>query len=279
MNKSSIRAIATSAHMGAMETIIWLSFDDTVPVPALAKQYAVSRESLIDLFERGRPQTQLKFDKDGVWIRSEDDTDWGEAEWVARIEVEGVDFYTFQASGLQFNDDTDQMAGLGYSAFFVPGGGIVVENPDTPALKAAHRFITDLSGSFSRYTPRRLNSWAEYASAVPNLERAFALAGVERHEREKQELVAAMVDDFLAARAAGLPTGSTVRADRMAVNTVLEAVDVRWWSHSPEREVFVVTEVVPAENGMLAVTFATKYGIERTRLVRPDRRFLVADQG
>lgn len=64
----------------------------------------------------------------------------------------------------------------------------------------------------------------------------------------------------------------------MAVNTVLEAVDVRWWSHSPVREVFVVTNVSPAENGMLAVTFSTKYGVERTRLVRPDRRFLEAQQ-
>ena len=44
----------------------------------------------------------------------------------------------------------------------------------------------------------------------------------------------------------------------MAVNTVLEAVDARWWSHSPEREVFVVTDVSPVENGMLAGTFSTK---------------------
>jgi hypothetical protein len=70
--------------MVAMEPIIWLSFDDTVPVPALAKQYAVSRESLIDLFERGRPQTQLKFDSDGVWTRPEDEDDWENAEAIVR---------------------------------------------------------------------------------------------------------------------------------------------------------------------------------------------------
>ncbi|HEX9228757.1 MAG TPA: hypothetical protein VF885_19325 [Arthrobacter sp.] len=261
-----------------MEPIIWISFDDTLPVPALAKQYAVARESLIDLFERDRPQTQLKWDRDGVWIRPEDATDWEESEFIARIQVEGVDFYTFQASIFEFNDDTDQMAGLGYSAHFVPGGGIVVTNPDTPVATAANRFIIDLSGSFGPYTPQRLNSWGEYASAVPNLERAFALAGVERHEREKRELVAAMVDDFLATRAAGLPTEGTARADELTVNTVLEAVDVRWWSYTPARELFVVTKIEPAEGGMLAITTETKYGAERTRVVRPDRRFLKAQQ-
>jgi hypothetical protein len=264
--------------MVAMETIIWLSFDDTLPVPALAKHYAVSRESLIDLFERGRPQTQLKFDEDGVWIRPEDDSDWDEAEQIARVEAEGVDFYSFQASGFQFNDDTEQMLELGYRAYFVAGGGIVVSNPETPVSVAAQRFIDDLSGIFGMYAPERLNSWAEYAAAVPNLERVFALAGVERHEKEKQAAVAARVDVWLAARAAGLPTEGTVRADEMAVNTVLEAVDVRWWSHSPDHELFVVTKIEPAENGMLAVTTETKYGHERTRLVRPDRRFLAATQ-
>jgi hypothetical protein len=36
----------------AREPRLWLSFDDTVPVPALGKRYAVSRESLNDPFER-----------------------------------------------------------------------------------------------------------------------------------------------------------------------------------------------------------------------------------
>jgi hypothetical protein len=264
--------------MVAMEPIIWLSFDDTVPVPALAKQYAVSRESLIDLFERGRPQTQLKFDADGVWVRPEQDEDWTEAEAIARLEVEGVDFYTFTASGFEFNDDTEQMSELGYRAYFVPGGGIVVENPDTPASAAAHRFVTDLSGSFGRYTPQRLNSWAEYASAVPNLEREFALAGVERHEREKQELVGAVVDVWLFARAAALPTDGTVRADELQAGMILDPVDVRWWSWAPVRELLFVTAVAPAESGMLAVTTEDMHDVARTRLVRPDRRFLVAER-
>jgi hypothetical protein len=267
-----------SAHMSRMEPIIWISFDDTVPVPALAEQYAVSRESLIDLFERGRPQTQLNFDKDGVWIRPEEDGDFNEAERIALIEVEGVDFYTLHASEFEFNDDTEQMLELGYSAFFVPGGGIVVNNPDTRVVVAAQRFIDDLSAIFGKYAPERLNSWAEYVAAVPNLDRAFALAGVERHERDKMELVGTLVNAYLSARAAGLPTEGTVRADEMAVNTVLEATDVRWWSHPPNRELSVVTKIEPAENGMLTVTTETQYGRERTHLVRPDRRFLEAKQ-
>lgn len=264
--------------MHAMEPIIWLSFDDTLPVPALAQPFALPRESVIDLFERGRDLTQLQWTKDRVLIRPEDETDWEDAEEIPLIKVEGVEFFDFTGSIFEFNIDTEQMAELGYRAFFIPGGGIVVEHPDTPIVVAAGRFIEDLTGILGRYAPERLNSWAEYAAAVPNLERAFALAGVERHEREKRERVAALVDDFLAGRAAFLPTAGTVRADEMSVNTVLEAVDVRWWSHSPVRELFVVTDVSPAENGMLAVTFSTQYGMERTRLVRPDRRFLVAVQ-
>ncbi|QOT19367.1 hypothetical protein [Paenarthrobacter sp. YJN-5] len=110
------------------------------------------------------------------------------------------------------------------------------------------------------------------------MDRLFALAGVERHEKEKQSAVAARVDVWLAARASGLPVEGTVRADEMVVNTVLEATDVRWWSHSPNRELFVVTKIEPAGDGMLAVTTETQYGYERTRLVRPDRHFLEAKQ-
>jgi hypothetical protein len=264
--------------MLAMETIICLSFDDTLPVPALARPFALPRESVIDLFERGRELTQLQWTKNGVLIRPEDDVDWEEAEEIRTLEVEGVEFYDFTGSIFEFNIDTEQMAELGYRAFFIPGGGIVVENPETPVVLAAARFIEDLQGILGTYAPERLNSWAEYAAAVPNLERAFALAGVVRHEREKREQVAAMVDSFLSGQAELKSKTGTIRADEMPVNIVLEAVDVRWWSHSPEREVFVVTAVSPAGNGMLAVTFSTKYGMERTRLVRPDRRFLVAVQ-
>ncbi|TLM86452.1 hypothetical protein FDW83_01475 [Pseudarthrobacter sp. NamE2] len=64
----------------------------------------------------------------------------------------------------------------------------------------------------------------------------------------------------------------------MSVYTALEGVDDRWWSQNPERQVFVVTEISRDENKMLAVTFSTKYGIERTHLVWRARRFIVAVQ-
>lgn len=267
-----------SAHMSSVD-IIFVSFDDTLPVPALASPFALPRESVINLFHRGRELTQLQWKSDRVLIRPEDNESWEDAEEIPRIEVEEVEFYDFTGSIYEFNSDTEHLRGVGYRAFFVPGGGIVVvENPDVPPVLAATEIIKEIQGNFGTFIPRRLNSWAEYADAVPNLERAFAFAGVERHEREKQELVADMVNDFLFGQAKFAPREGTVQAKELAVNTVLEGTDVRWWSHSPEREVFVVTDVSPAANKMLAVTFSTKYGIEHTRLVRPNRRFLVAEQ-
>lgn len=261
-----------------MHEVIWISFDHTVPVPVFRGGYLIARDDMKLLLTDEFNVFQWK--KDGVWVQWRDNNEWdqSEADWLERVDVEGVEFFRIGAPPFQFNDDTEQMLELGYSAYFVPGGGIVVNNPDTRPALAAKRFIDDLSGTFGKYAPERLNSWAEYAAAVPNLNRAFALAGVERHEREKMDVVGTLVDAYLSTRAAGLPAEGTVRADEMAVNTVLEATDVRWWSHSPNRELFVVTKIEPAENGMLAVTTETQYGHERTRLVRPDRRFLEAKQ-
>lgn len=261
-----------------MHEIAWISFDHTLPVAVLREGYAISRDDIKLLFHM--PENEIRWEKDSVWIQWLDGGEWdyAEADRLERIDVEGVEFFRVGTAPFQFNDDTEQMLELGYTAFFVPGGGIVVNNPATPVSLAASRIIEDLNSIFGQYAPERLNSWAEYAAAVPNLDRVFALAGVERHEKEKQVAVAAAVDVFLDARASSLPTAGTVRADELAVNIVLEAVDVRWWSHSPVREVLVVTDIKLAEHGMLAVTFSTKYGAERTRLVRPDRRFLEAQQ-
>jgi hypothetical protein len=92
--------------MVAMETIMWLSFDDTLPVPALSQPFALPRESVIDLFECGREMSQLQWKKDGVLIRPEDHDDWDEAEEIPRIEVEGVDLFDFTGSIFEFNIDT-----------------------------------------------------------------------------------------------------------------------------------------------------------------------------
>lgn len=268
-----------------MHEVTWISFDHTVPVPVLRDGYLIARDDipllLTDEFN------VFKWEKDCVRVLWRDFADttaqdivWNDEEEdvLERVEVEGVEFFRIGTAPFEFNRDDEQMLELGYRAYFVPGGGIVVDNPATPVPVAAGRILGDLRGIFGMYAPERLNSWVEYAAAVPNLDRVFALVGVERHQKEKQAAVASRVDARLAERASGLPTEGTVRADEMAVNTVLEATDVRWWSHSPERELFVVTKVEPAENGMLAVTTETKYGHERTRLVRPDRRFLVAAQ-
>lgn len=258
--------------------IIFVSFDDTLPVPALATPFALPRESVIDLFERGRERTQLQWQKDSVLIRPEDSESWEDAEEIRRIVVEDVELYDFTGSIFEFNNDTEHLRGVGYRAFFVAGGGIHVENPDVPPVLAATELIKDIQDNFGTFIPRRLNSWAEYADAVPNLERVFAFAGVERHEREKQELVTRMVDDFLFGQAEFAPREGTVQGKEPSVNDVLEGTDVRWGSQSPEREVFVVTGIRKVEGKTLAVTLSTKYGIERTRLVRRDRRFTLAVQ-
>jgi hypothetical protein len=263
-----------------MHEVTWISFDHTVPVPVLRDGFSISRDDVPLLFHES--MNLFRWEKDALWIQWRDsaDTEWdaAEADKLERVEVEGVEFFRIGTAPFEFNRDDEQMAELGYRTHFVPGGGIVVENPDTPAWVAAGRITDDLHRIFGIYAPERLNSWAEYASQVPNLDRVFALAGVERHEKEKQELVGYLVDNTLSARALKLPTEGTVRADEMAINTVLEATDVRWWSHTPGRELFVVTRIEPAENGMLAVTTETKYGHERTRMVRSDRRFLEATQ-
>lgn len=83
---------------------------------------------------------QLQWKSDRVLIRPEDEDDWENAEEILRIEVEGVEFYDFTGSIYEFNVDTQRMAEVGYRGFFVPGGGIVVENPDTPVALAAGVF-------------------------------------------------------------------------------------------------------------------------------------------
>jgi hypothetical protein len=44
--------------------IIFVSFDDTLPVPAPASPFALPRESVIDLFHRGRELWQLQWKSD-----------------------------------------------------------------------------------------------------------------------------------------------------------------------------------------------------------------------
>lgn len=159
-----------------MEDIRWISFEDTVPVPVLASRFALSRESVRTLFEHSNgDENEIRCEKDGAWIQwldpHGDGWNYDEAEHLTRIEVEGVEFFTFDTAPYQFNFDDETMAGLGYSAYFHPGGGIVVSPPDTAPRVAARRIIADLETLFGRYAPERLNAWAKYAAAVPSLDR------------------------------------------------------------------------------------------------------------
>ncbi|QYF88507.1 hypothetical protein [Arthrobacter sp. PAMC25284] len=143
---------------------------------------------------------------------------------------------------------------------------------------------------FGMYAPERLNSWAEYAAAVPDLDRVFFCAGVERHEKQKMELVGRIFDETLAARAAKLPVVNTVRAaklpvvntvraDELAVGDVLEFADASWRSHMPGRETFTVAAIERTGDGTFTATFVSSFGATRTRTrtaLSADRRFTKA---
>lgn len=259
-----------------MHEIDWISFDHTVPVPVLRDGFLISRDDIKLLFTT--PENEIRWEKDCAWIQWVEDGEWDydEAEKLERVEVEGVEFFRFTSAPYQFNFDTEEMLELGYTAFFVPGGGIVVNTPDTPPAVAAQHIIADLSRAFGTFVPERLNSWDEYASVVPNLGRVFAFAGVDRHAKEKQALVAQLVDGYLVGRAANLPDEYTASADELAVGDVLEAVDVRWWSRSPVRVLYTVSAIEPAEDGKLTIAFTSENDRDRTLTVPADRRFLTA---
>ncbi|WHP61159.1 hypothetical protein QMY03_09750 [Arthrobacter sp. KFRI-F3372] len=84
-------------------------------------------------------QSQLHWENGGAWIRPEDERTWDQADFISRIDIEDVEFYDFTGGLFEFNNDTDRMQQLGYRAYFVPGGGIVVESPYTPVTLAADR--------------------------------------------------------------------------------------------------------------------------------------------
>ena len=259
-----------------MHEVTLISFDHTVPVPVLSQGYLISRDDIRLLLTD--ELNLFQWEKSGVWVHWRDGNEWdqSEADFLERVEVEGVEFFRLGEAPFLFNDDTEQMTELGYSAHFVPGGGIVVDNPATPVTLAADRIWEDLRGIFGMYAPERLNSWAEYASQVPNLDRVFALAGVERHEKQKQSAVAATVDVWLSERARHADTTNTTRADELAVGDVLGAVDVRWWSHTPARVVYTVAAIESAEGGKLTIRFTSENDRDRALTVPADRRFLKA---
>ncbi|HEX9089036.1 MAG TPA: hypothetical protein VF867_16080 [Arthrobacter sp.] len=261
-----------------MREISWISFDHTVPVPVLSAGSLISRDDIPLLLTA--EFNLFKWGKDGVRVqwRDGEDTVWNDddCDLLERVEVEGVEFFRLATAPFEFNGDTEQMTDLGYSAHFVPGGGIVVNTPATSPEDATDRIVDDIESVIGRYIPEHLNSWDEYASQVPNLDRAFALAGVERHEKEKQALVASRVGGWLADRAQHTDPTNTARADELTVGDVLDAVDVRWWSHTPYRVTYEVTAIESAEDGKLTIVFASDSARDAILTVPADRRFLKA---
>jgi hypothetical protein len=149
---------------------------------------------------------------------------------------------------------------------------IAMTNDLTLYAKAAQH----LPMTWLTQAPERVNSWAEYASKVPNLNRVFAFAGLERHEKEKQATAAARVDVWLAERARHADTTNTVRADELSVGAILAAVDVGWWSHTPARVTYLVSAVDPAADGKITISFTSTNDRDRALTVPADRRFLMA---
>ena len=124
-----------------MHAISWISFDHTVPVPVLSEGYLIARDDVPLLFHS--EFNLFRWEEDALWIQWRDDTatEWddAEADKLERVEVEGVEFFRIGTARFQFNDDTEQMHELGYRVYFVPGGGIVVDNPATPVTSQVRR--------------------------------------------------------------------------------------------------------------------------------------------
>ncbi|QOT19366.1 hypothetical protein [Paenarthrobacter sp. YJN-5] len=139
-----------------MHEIAWISFDHTVPVPVLRDGYLISRDDIKLLLTE--EFNVFKWEKDRVHVLWRDfadtttqDTIWNdeEADVLERVEVEGVEFFRLSSAPFEFNGDIQQMLELGYQAYFVPVGGIVVENPATPVTLASMRTYAASSASTS----------------------------------------------------------------------------------------------------------------------------------
>ncbi|MGY3318152.1 hypothetical protein ACVWZ7_001255 [Arthrobacter sp. TE12232] len=66
------------------------------------------------------------------------------------------------------------------------------------------------------------------------------------------------------------------RANELAIGDVLEAVDVRWWSHTAYRVVYIVAAIETREGGKLTIRFTSENDCDRVLTVPPGRRFLPA---
>lgn len=96
---------------------------------------------------------------------------------------------------------------------------------------------------------------------------------MDRHEKEKQALVAGLVDFWLQERDLEPDDTPTVKASELAIGDVLEAEDVRWGSRSPARVAYTVSGIYPVKAGKLTISFTSEHNRWRTLTVPANRRF------
>lgn len=258
----------------------FISFDNTLPVPAMEPGFLLSRESITTLFSD--PCNQLRWAEDGSsvqinWVEPGYDWEDDEAETMNRVTVDGVDMFSFTSCPYQFNYDTEEVTALGYAAKWVPGEGFVLTIPNTTAEQAAARLIAGIEATLAegKFMPQHISSWAEYSTAMHALDRIFYFAGVASHEAAKKAAAAEIVDSYLWDRAFDLPEDGTVRADQIKMGDPVKAETVRYDSWSPVPEIYLVSDVAPQEDGTWKITFMGP-GRDRTLTVNNSRLFIKA---
>lgn len=259
----------------------FISFDHTLPVPAMEPGFLLSRESITALFSD--PCNQLRWAEDGSsvqinWVEPGYDWEDDEAETMNRVTVDGIDMFSFTSCPYQFNYDTEAVTALGYAAKWVPGEGFVLAIPNITAEQAAARLIEQLDEQFAygKFIPQHVNSWAEYSAAQHTLDRVFYFAGIAPHETAKKAAAAEIVDSYLWDRAFNLSDEGTVAASDLKIGDRVKAESVRYDSWSPTPEIGLVANIERHENALRTITFMMSDGRDRTLTLNHGRRFIKA---
>lgn len=258
----------------------FISFEHTLPVPAMTPGFLLSRESIATLFSD--PCNQIRWAEDGDsvqinWVEPGYDWEDDEAETMNRVIVDGVDMFSFTSCPYEFSWDTADVTALGYAAKWVPGEGFVLSIPNTTPEQAAARLIEGIESAldYGKFMPQHISSWAEYASAMHALDRIFYFAGIAPSETAKKAAVAELVNSYLWERAVNLPTDGTVRADQIKIGDTVTGETIRYDSWSPVPEIHMVSDVAPQEDGTWKITFMGP-GRDRTLTVNNSRLFIKA---
>jgi hypothetical protein len=112
--------------------------------------------------------------------------------WFRELEQKGLVTIEELAHSHRCNQEICEFADLLYEGMSIPATESLQVDRTGHEL-AAKRIADQLQRDSGKFGPFHRNSWDEYASRVESLDRVFMLAGVARHEKEKQALVAAFV--------------------------------------------------------------------------------------